>query len=70
MEEFTEFIAQVLGVPKEKITSDTLQGDVDEWDSLAHFKLVIQIEGKYGVKIPVNKVSSIKSVADFYEYVK
>jgi Acyl carrier protein len=70
MEELANFIAQVLEISEEKVTPETMQGEVDAWDSLAHFKLVIRIEEKYGVKIPMDKVSDIKSVADFYQYVK
>ncbi len=70
MEELAKFIAEVLEISEERVMPETLQGEIDEWDSLAHFKLVIRIEEKYGVKIPVDKVSEIKSVADFYQYVK
>lgn len=39
-------------------------GEIDEWDSLGNFNLLLAIEEYYKVKFDMDQMSSIKSVKD------
>ena len=70
MEEFLRFIADILEVDKNTLTLETSQDDVETWDSLMQLRLLGEIEAKYGVMIPMERISTIKKLNDFYQYIK
>ena len=70
MEEFLSFIADILEVDKNTLTLETSQDDVETWDSLMQLRLHGEIEAKYGVMIPMERISTIKKLNDFYQYIK
>lgn len=70
MEEFLSFMAEILEVDKESLTLETSQDDVETWDSLMQLRLLGEIEAKYSVMIPMDRVSTIKKLGDFYQFVK
>ena len=70
MEEFLSFIADILEVDKNTLTLETSQDDVETWDSLMQLRLLGEIEAIYGVMIPMERISTIKKLNDFYQYIK
>lgn len=70
MKEFLEFIASVLDVDSSLLNEDSKVGSIDEWDSVAHLTLVVEIEGEYGVEIPSDKIGDYDSVKKLYALVK
>jgi acyl carrier protein len=70
MQSFLEFVSEILGVNVEEISEDTEYQSIPQWDSLMHLRLVAEIEDKYGVEIPLDEVPDIKTLADFFSYVK
>lgn len=67
--QFLNFIANIFEVPAETISLETKIGSIPEWDSLMQLRLVVEIEEKYNVEIPLDEVSKIKTLADFYQYI-
>jgi len=39
------------------------------WDSLNHLKLIIAFEAEFGVRIPVARIESIRTLSEFAEFV-
>lgn len=70
MEKFLSFIADILEVDKSTLSLETSQDDVETWDSLMQLRLLGEIEAKYGVMIPMEQISTIKKLNDFYQYIK
>lgn len=65
MDDFIAFAASVLGVPPETLTPGTACGDIPEWDSVMHLRLVMEAEAHYGVSIPLETIPSLHALADF-----
>ena len=65
VEEFLEVIRKVLG--RDDITEETQIKDVEEWDSLKHLQIIMEIEDRFKVRIPLEKVGEISSVKDLYD---
>ena len=65
MREFLEFAASVIGVPAEALSPESACGSIPEWDSVAHLRLVMESEERYGVSIPLERIPSLTTLADF-----
>jgi len=65
MKDFIAFAASVLGVPPERLSLETACGDIPEWDSVMHLRLVMEAEARYGVSIPLEAIPNLRTLADF-----
>ncbi len=70
MNEFLRFIADIMDVPVEDLSLETSYKSIPEWHSLMHLRLVAEIQDQYDVVIPMDKVTDIKKLADFYCYIE
>ena len=64
-DDFIAFAASVLGVAPERLTLETACGDIPEWDSVMHLRLVMEAEARYGASIPLEKIPNLHKLADF-----
>lgn len=69
MDNFIVFIANILNVDAKSIDSSTSYQSISEWDSLMHIRIVAEIESYYNVEIPIDEVTSIQTIGDFYDYI-
>ena len=46
------------------INENTVQDDIEDWDSIAQLNLVIAIEKEFNTKFKVDEIANIKSVKD------
>ena len=65
MKDFIAFAASVLGVPPDGLSPETACGDIPEWDSVMHLRLVMEAEARYGVSIPLETIPNLRTLADF-----
>jgi len=47
-----------------KITADTDADDIDEWDSLSHITLVMEMENAFGVRFALGELAELQNVGD------
>ena len=69
VQQFIDFIADVMEVDASVISEDTTYGEFEKWDSLMHMRLVMEVEEEYDVEIPIDEVPDIKKLSDFYKYI-
>lgn len=43
---------------------DLEMGDIDEWDSIGNFNLILAIEQKYGIRFNMEDLDNLKSVKE------
>lgn len=67
MDSFLEFVAEIM--EEDKVTMDMPYKE-GKWNSLMMLTLVMEIEAKYGVSIPMESLGNVKILADLYEFVK
>ena len=70
MEDFLDFAAETLGVPKGTLSPETAYGSIPEWDSVMHLRLVMETEARYGSSIPLKAVPNLRTLGDFAPYFK
>jgi len=64
-EAFVAFAAEVLKVGRATLSGATAYGSIPEWDSVAHLRLVMEAEKRFGTYYPLETVPSLKTLDDF-----
>lgn len=52
------------------ITDQMTANDVEEWDSLSHIELIINIETEFKLKLTVNDIINLKNVGDMISMIE
>lgn len=60
-------IADQFFVSPELITERTTASDVDGWDSLSHVTLILDIERRFNVRLPVKKTTEASDVGQLVQ---
>jgi acyl carrier protein len=56
-------MAQVLRQPAERLGPDAAIGNVPNWDSTAHMRLMLALEDEFGVELNENQMVEMTSLA-------
>ena len=70
LDKITAIIAEQLDVETSEVSPEKSFTDDLGADSLAIVELVLALEEEFGIKIPDDKVDSIKTVGDAVEYIR
>lgn len=70
LEEIKELVAETLGADVEELTEETSFSEDLNADSLDLFEMVMELEDKFGVKIPTEDLEEIKTVGDVKNYIE
>lgn len=65
--DFLKFVAGIMDIDEVSMDMKYKEG---KWDSLMMLTLVMELENEYGKPIPIEKLSSVKNLADMYAFVK
>ncbi|MFT4643728.1 MAG: acyl carrier protein [Planctomycetota bacterium] len=52
------------------ITDNLTAKDVDEWDSLTHMLLIVEVEKLFGIKFKLKDLNKMKNVGDMVEIIQ
>lgn len=68
---FLENIAEILEVEKESINFGTdFRNDIEEWDSLKGFGMIVFFEDECGKVITVDEFLKAKTIGDLYKLIQ
>lgn len=70
MNEFLDFVAEIFEDDIKNISLKTEYEKYAKWDSMAHLRLIMEIEEKYDIEIPINQVIEIKTLEQLYNLIK
>lgn len=62
--------AKILEVPVTKLTLETGVGDIPEWDSLGHTRVIVGLEEVFDMMIDVEEALEIETMQDIVELVQ
>lgn len=68
-EKIINFIAGILEVEIGIINKELAVGDIPEWDSLAHMRIIAALESDLGVVLDIEQVLEIEDVEDIIDAV-
>ncbi len=66
-EQIKHNLSDVFKIELEKINYELNIDDVDEWDSLTHLILIMNIEEKMSVKFDIENIGNLKSISAIIE---
>lgn len=68
-ESVKELIAKILGVSLDVVEDELAVGDIPEWDSLAHMRIIAALESDLGVVLDIEQTLEIEDVEDIIDAV-
>lgn len=67
---YLEFVAEVMEIDVAEISMETVYGEYEKWDSMMMLTLVMELEQEYGISIPIEKMNTIHTLRDLYEFTR
>lgn len=64
-----ELIAEILKVQLDVVQDELAVGDIPEWDSLAHMRIIAALESDLGVVLDIEQTLEIEDVEDIVDAV-
>ena len=68
-QELKTLVAELFDIPQDEVAIDLSMGDVEKWDSLGHLNLILSIEEKFNVKVPLEEVGNLKNLKLILNYI-
>lgn len=65
-----EVLKTISDVLNKKISGESLQQNEEHFDSLKHIQIIMELEEKFAIEIPIEKVPELTSVNVLLEYLK
>ena len=59
------FAASLFGVDRASLSSDSAYGSIPAWDSVAHLRLVMAAEKRFGTHYPLETIPGLRTIRDF-----
>ncbi|MBR0171874.1 MAG: acyl carrier protein [Lachnospiraceae bacterium] len=66
-DQIIELLAELLNVPADTITEDTMASDIESWDSLNHVLIIGALEERLGIVIPLDEAAEITGVKELLD---
>jgi acyl carrier protein len=65
-----EIFRDVMDDPGITVTESTTANEVDEWDSITHVLLIVQVEKQFSVKFTAAEIQSLQNVGQLADLVE
>jgi acyl carrier protein len=68
--EFSNLIAQVIGIDKSEVTEETSPAIDGRWTSLKQLMLISAVEAAYNVRFTISEMKKLRKVGAFLEVLR
>lgn len=69
LNELSAIFRDVLDIDDLALTTEISSRDVEEWDSLAHIRLIVATEQHYSIKFKLTEIAELKNVGEFADLI-
>jgi acyl carrier protein len=69
-DEVVSLVSQNTGITKDKLKIDSCSQDFDKWDSIAHVRIMLDLEKKTKSKISTSQMENLDSIKKIINYFK
>jgi acyl carrier protein len=69
-EELQEIFREIFDDDELVISKETTSDDIEEWDSLTHMQLILEIEKKYNIRFTTEEIKTAANVGEFIEIIQ
>ena len=67
--QLTEVFHEVFEDDSIVLSREMTADDVEDWDSLAHMRLILSVENSFGLRLPSTKVGGLKNVGELIDLI-
>lgn len=68
--QLTSIFREVFGDPELCINRETSASDIDDWDSIMHVTLLVNVESGFGIRFKSSEIASLKNVGELIELIE
>lgn len=69
LEVLTGLLAEIVDDDELELRREMTADEVDDWDSLAHVRFVVDIEARFGLRFEVDEIGAPKNVGELVDLV-
>jgi acyl carrier protein len=69
LQKLDEIFRDLFDLPDLELTPETSAADIEEWDSVNHVMLVVEIERQFKVKFHTAEIEEMKNVGDLVKLI-
>jgi acyl carrier protein len=69
-ESLRDIMAMIFGIDKERITPQSAQADITEWDSVGHLNLMLSLEDAFETRLNVDDIPQLVSVEEILRHLE
>ncbi|HXS06060.1 MAG TPA: acyl carrier protein [Rhizomicrobium sp.] len=70
LDTLTDVFRKVLDDPAITLTPETTAEDVENWDSLNHVFIVVEVEQRFGIKFQAAEMEELKNVGELVDLIE
>jgi acyl carrier protein len=70
MIEVKKLVSSILDIPLQNVNDDSTIDDHLEWDSLKHLQIIIELEQRFKLDIPISSFDKLTSIQNINEFIK
>lgn len=70
IEELQEIFREIFDDEELVLTNETTADDIEEWDSLTHMQLILEIEKKYNIRFTTAEIKKAANVGEFIQIIE
>lgn len=64
--EFFELASRIFATSRAELNDESAYGSIAGWDSVNHLRLVMEAERRFGMRYPLERIASLRTLADFF----
>jgi acyl carrier protein len=69
LKDITKIMSDTFDLDDLKVTRETTAGDIEEWDSLSHVRLIVVIERAFKIKFSNAEIEHLRNVGELVDTV-
>ena len=70
LHELTDILREVLDDPSITLTRETTADDVENWNSLNHISIIVEVERRFGIKFQAAEMEELKNIGELADLVE
>lgn len=66
-QKLADVFCEVLDLEEVELTDATTQNDIEDWDSLSHVHLIVEVQKVFGIRFTSSEIISWKNVGELVD---
>lgn len=67
MKKVQDIFIDILEEPSIRLENETTANDIEDWDSLTHIQLIVEIEKQFNIEFKLEEVQGFRNVGEMCE---